>query len=89
MDIGPGPVGEIKKSQWTRLKIRPNSEIREEFMHGTEALKRKAGELEGREEFSAEKMKKQRKEEETKKRSELCATHLRSAEVAEQPRRSQ
>ena len=57
-------------------------------MHGTEALKRKAGELEGSEEFSAEKMKKQR-EEETKKQGELLAMHLRSAEVVEQPRRSQ
>ena len=82
-------MGEVKKSQWTRLKNRPNSEIREEFMHGSEALKRKAGELEGSEEFSAEKMKKQRKEEETKKLSKLFATHLRSAEVVEQPRRSQ
>ncbi|XP_050243995.1 uncharacterized protein LOC126692427 [Quercus robur] len=88
-DFGPGPVGEVKKGLWTRLKNRPNPEMREEFMHGTEALKRKAGELEGSEEFSAEKMKKQRKEGETKKQGEVRAMNLRSAEVVEQPHRSQ
>lgn len=87
--IGPGPLGEVKKGQWTRLKNRPNSEIREEVMHGTEATKCKVGELEGSEECSAEKMKKQKTKEETKKLSVLFATHLRSAEVVEQPRQSQ
>ena len=56
--IGPGPLGEVKKGQWTRLKNRPNSELREEVMHGTEVLKRKAGEIQGSEEFSAENEKK-------------------------------
>ena len=87
--IGPGPLGEVKKGQWIRLKNRPNSELREEFMHGIEAPKHKAGELEGSEEFFAEKVKKQKTKEETKKISVLFATHLRSAEVVEQPHRSQ
>ena len=87
--IGPDPLGEVKKGQWTRITNRPNPEPREEVMHGAEGLKCKAREIQGSEEFNVEKEKKQKTEEETKKLSVLFATHLRSVEVVEQPCRGQ
>ena len=84
--IGPGPQSDLKKGQWTRVTNRLNSDLRETIMHGAEGLKRKAKEIQGSEEPNTEKEKKQKREEETKKLSVLFATHLRSAEVAEQPR---
>lgn len=89
IDTGPGPLGEVRKGQWTRKLNRPNPDSREDFMQGAKGLKRKVSELQGSEESSAEKEKRQKIEEETKKLSVLLATHLRSAEVVKQPRRGQ
>ena len=87
VEVGPGPVKEVKIGHWTRLTTRPRVDRMEVASVEEVGPKRKVSDRWVRENSNAEKEKKQKTEGETLKQNESPSTQLGSAEVAEQPRR--